>query len=154
MPVKQIVIEAVTAAGDWSGSLTQADIDSAAAIVSAETGAHGEVALALADDALLRQLNRDYRGKDKPTNVLSFPSGEGDFLGDVAMSRETLVREALEQGKDERSHALHLLVHGILHLLGYDYETDKQADAMESLERRILEKLGIEDPYGDQPQAH
>ena len=154
MSVKRIMIEAVATGENWSDVLTQQDMEAAAGVVAAETGAHGDVALALGDDTLLQQLNRDFRGKDKPTNVLSFPSGEDDFLGDVAMSRETLRREAAEQDKDERSHALHLLVHGILHLLGYDHETDEQADVMESLERRVLEKLGIADPYGDQPQAH
>ena len=88
------------------------------------------------------------RRKDKPTNVLSYPSGERDFLGDVVLARQTVWREAKSQGKTRADHLTHLVVHGTLHLLGYDHETsDADAERMEALERRILAKLGIADPY-------
>jgi probable rRNA maturation factor len=104
--------------------------------------------LALADDGRVRALNARDRGKDKPTNVLSYPSGERDFLGDVVLARQTVWREAKSQGKTVADHLAHLVVHGTLHLLGYDHETSEaDAERMEALERRILAKLGIADPY-------
>ena len=104
--------------------------------------------VALADDRRLRALNARDRRKDKPTNVLSYPSGDRDFLGDVVLARQTVWREAKSQGKTPADHVVHLVVHGTLHLMGYDHETS-EADAgrMEALERRILAKLGIADPY-------
>lgn len=112
----------------------------------------GTIAIALADDALLQDLNHQFRGRDKPTNVLSFPADASDplgprQLGDIAMALQTLKREATEQGKTLRQHLLHLVVHGTLHLLGYDHERPGQARTMESLERRILAGLGQPDPY-------
>ncbi len=107
----------------------------------------GTVTFALGDDALLRQLNRDFRGKDKPTNVLSFPGDEAGALGDVALAFETCAREARAQRKDLGAHVRHLVVHGTLHLLGYDHETDADAFAMEARERRVLRRLGVADPY-------
>ena len=86
--------------------------------------------------------------KDKPTNVLSYPSGERGFLGDVVLARQTVWREAKSQGKTPGDHVAHLVVHGTLHLMGYDHERgDADAERMEALERRILAKLGIADPY-------
>ncbi len=105
-----------------------------------------EIAVVLADDAFVRTLNRDYRGKDKPTNVLSFP-GEGEHLGDIVMALDTVLAEAKEQGKRPRDHAIHLLVHGTLHLLGYDHIRDKDAVEMERLEIKILKKLKVDNPY-------
>ncbi len=112
-----------------------------------------EVGISLADDARLRDLNRDWRGLDKPTNVLSFPAATGaalarsPHLGDLAIAYETLAREADEEGKSPAAHLAHLVVHGILHLLGHDHEDEAQAEAMESLERRVLAGLGYPDPY-------
>lgn len=106
----------------------------------------GCVTFALADDAFLRTLNREFRGKDKPTNVLSFP-GSGAELGDVALALETCAREAKAQRKDLAAHVRHLVVHGALHLLGHDHENDADAFAMEALERRVLRRLGVADPY-------
>jgi probable rRNA maturation factor len=104
--------------------------------------------VALADDRRMRALNARDRKKDKPTNVLSYPSGERDFLGDVVLARQTVWREAKSQGKTAADHLAHLVVHGTLHLLGYDHETSEaDAERMEALERRILAKLGIADPY-------
>lgn len=116
-----------------------------------------EVSLVFTDDAELRGLNRDYRHKDSATNVLSFPNmddagpaaaaGLPRLLGDVVLARETVVREAQAQGKRLSDHTLHLLVHGTLHLLGYDHLEPGEAEEMEALERKILAGLGIADPY-------
>ncbi len=116
-----------------------------------------ELSVVLADDALVQQLNRDYRGKDKPTNVLSFALTEAEepeleegapvLLGDVILAYETVQREAAEQNKNPDDHLTHLVVHGVLHLLGYDHETDDEAEEMEALETRLLATLGIADPY-------
>jgi probable rRNA maturation factor len=110
-----------------------------------------EVSLLFCDDAAIRELNRQFRGQDKPTNVLSFPGPEpvesAVFLGDIAIAHETVAREALEQGKSLEQHCRHMIVHGFLHLLGYDHEDDEEAEAMEAMETRILQRLGVEDPY-------
>ena len=104
--------------------------------------------VALADDKAVRALNARDRKKDKPTNVLSYPSGETAFLGDMILARQTVWREARGQKKSPAEHVTHLVVHGTLHLLGYDHETgDADAERMEALERRILARLGIADPY-------
>jgi probable rRNA maturation factor len=112
------------------------------------------VAVALIDDRAMRKLNKTYRGKDKPTNVLSFPSGEAAEnrratrpLGDVAIALGTVKREAKAQGKTVGDHLMHLMVHAVLHLLGYDHESDPDAEEMEALERKALATLGIADPY-------
>lgn len=107
----------------------------------------GEIRYALADDSLLRSLNHDFRGKDKPTNVLSFPDPTPGALGDVALAYETCAAEARAQGKTLRAHLAHLVVHGTLHLLGWDHETVPEALAMEARERRTLRRLRIADPY-------
>lgn len=107
--------------------------------------------LVLADDAQVRTLNRAYRGKDKPTNVLSFPDGTVltgvRQLGDIILAYETVAREADEQGKRLKDHLTHLAVHGTLHLLGFDHEVAEEADIMEACEIRILARMGIANPY-------
>ncbi len=104
--------------------------------------------VALADDRAVRSLNKRDRKQDKPTNVLSYPSGERAFLGDIVLARQTVWREARAQKKSPADHVAHLVVHGVLHLLGHDHETsDADAERMEALERRILKRLGIADPY-------
>jgi probable rRNA maturation factor len=108
-----------------------------------------EVAILLTSDAKMRELNREWRGKDAPTNVLSFPSGDERHLGDVVLAYETIAREAKEQGVTIEDHAAHLVVHGLLHLLGYDHAMEKDAGAMEALETSILATLGIADPYAE-----
>ena len=110
--------------------------------------------VALADDKRVQVLNKRDRRKDKPTNVLSYPSGEKLFLGDVVLARQTIWREARAQGKDPADHVAHLVVHGTLHLLGHDHETgEADAERMEALERRILAKLGIANPYAPRRSA-
>ena len=118
----------------------------------------GEITLILADDALQRQLNRQYRGIDKSTNVLAFAGlddsgearpGDAAILGDIVLAFETCAREAAEQGKRREDHALHLALHGLLHLLGYDHDTTDEAEAMETVERRLLAEFGIADPYAE-----
>lgn len=107
------------------------------------------VAVLLTDDAEVRALNRDHRGQDKPTNVLSFPAAETAIghLGDLALAFETCAREAGEQGKPLAYHLSHLVVHGVLHLTGWDHQADPEAEAMEELERTVLARLGVPDPY-------
>jgi probable rRNA maturation factor len=112
-----------------------------------------EVGVQLADDAHVRALNLQWRAIDKPTNVLSFPAVEGDriasapMLGDIVLAFETVEREADEEGNSFADHVAHLIVHGFLHLLGFDHQTAAEADRMEAMETRILAKLGIADPY-------
>jgi probable rRNA maturation factor len=119
-----------------------------AAVTGARRGGRRSLTVALADDRRVRALNARDRGKDKPTNVLSYPSGERVFLGDVLLARQTVWREAKAQNKTPAEHVCHLVVHGALHLLGYDHETGAaDAERMEALERRILARLGIADPY-------
>ncbi|MDX2274189.1 MAG: rRNA maturation RNase YbeY [Hyphomonadaceae bacterium] len=112
-------------------------------------GKGGIVSVLLGDDMAIAALNKQFRGKDGPTNVLSFPAPELDpnFFGDIALAAETIVQEANFQGKRFEHHAAHLVVHGFLHLLGYDHEQPEQAEAMEARERAILTSIGIEDPY-------
>jgi probable rRNA maturation factor len=105
-----------------------------------------DMAVLLADDRTIRALNRNFRGLDKPTNVLSFP-GEGEHVGDIVLAFDTVEREAKAQGKKLRHHALHLLVHGTLHLAGFDHMKKKDAARMETLEIKILETLGVSNPY-------
>jgi probable rRNA maturation factor len=114
----------------------------------------GEVAVLLCDDAAIANLNAQWRGISKPTNVLSFPAsphhaapGEAAALGDIAIAYETVASEAAAQGKTVADHLAHLAVHGFLHLLGYDHHEDAQAERMERLERDILARIGIADPY-------
>ena len=118
-----------------------------AATAAASPKRGGEIAVVLADDATLKRLNRDYRGKDKPTNVLSFPLAGGDLLGDVVLARETVLREAAEQGKTPADHLAHLVVHGVLHLFGHDHQRAAEARRMEALEVRVLRTLRIANPY-------
>jgi probable rRNA maturation factor len=121
-----------------------------------------EISVRLAQDADVQTLNKDYRDKDRPTNVLSFPMFEpGEIaqilsgrepmliLGDIILAQEVCVAEAADKQISIQSHATHLIVHGVLHLLGYDHMGDADAEAMETLERKALASLGIADPYGD-----
>lgn len=112
----------------------------------------GGATLLLTDDDTVRELNRSWRGKDAATNVLSFPApsraGAGRHLGDVAVAYGTVAAEARAEGRSLADHTAHLVVHGVLHLLGHDHATDGEADTMEAVEIRALALLGIADPYG------
>lgn len=106
----------------------------------------GGFTILLAGDEKLRALNHDFRGKDKPTNVLSFPAQDG-YAGDIAIAYGVTRKEAEEAGKSFADHAVHLVVHGVLHLAGYDHERPRDAKVMEPLEVNILKRLGVADPY-------
>jgi probable rRNA maturation factor len=145
--------------GDWGRldgveTLAQRAAEAALAVTS-EAGGAFEASVMLTDDAHIQVLNRDWRAKDKPTNVLSFPAPEQPgvagprHLGDIALAYETLVRESEEESKELAHHFAHLIVHGVLHLLGYDHEVEAEADIMEALEVKALATLGIADPYRD-----
>ncbi len=157
-PPQRLSLTVLDEAGDWSAipSREAAVAEAGAALVRHPRCADArgaEACVVLADDALLRSLNRSYRGKDAPTNVLSFPfqpapgGGQNRHLGDVVLAAGTVLNEAAEQGIAPVHHLQHLVVHGLLHLLGFDHDTDASADAMEHLEAEILATLGIADPY-------
>lgn len=147
-------VEIVEDDGDWSliAGLDQLIETAAQAAVAAveDAPSRGFVSVALSSDAVVSDLNGRFRGKPKPTNVLSFPAGEGapdGQIGDIILGLETVKREAVEQGIPLDHHVQHLVVHGVLHLLGYDHETAADAERMEAIEINILSKLGIANPY-------
>jgi probable rRNA maturation factor len=168
-----LTVETDIAAGDWDASADWEALAAnacAAALAQtpyagiAELAAAAEVSVRFSDDAEVQTLNRDYRGKDKPTNVLSFPmvapdlfdsladSDDGEILlGDIVLAAETVAREAAEKYISIAHHTTHLIVHGTLHLLGYDHEDEGQAEHMEMLERNALAGLGVADPYAPIP---
>jgi probable rRNA maturation factor len=161
-PVSGLEIDILREAGDWDSAADEIVRRAAEhAYVVARGGEAAELCIVLADDALVATLNKTYRGKEGPTNVLSFPaaempgatgpepllSGETPLLGDVVLAQETIAREAEQQQKSFTSHLSHLVVHGVLHLLGHDHLDDLEAEEMEAMERDILEDLGIADPY-------
>ena len=166
-PTRSLACDVTVLAGDWPGRVADAEClceraaHAALAHVPSWNLPDGdlELGVALADDETVRALNRDYRGRDKPTNVLSFADADADMpavpgvpahLGNVVLALETLLAEAQAQAKTPADHLTHLTVHGVLHLVGYDHERgDAEADAMESLEIAILAGLGIADPYAD-----
>ena len=138
-------------------AVIQRAINAAAEIADADVG-EAEIAVMLTDDSGIRTLNSNWRGIDKPTNVLSFPalqptagspSDAPRMLGDIAIAYQTMRKEADDEQKPFDHHLSHLAIHGFLHLIGYDHEKDADADAMESLEQEILAHLGIPDPYAD-----
>lgn len=128
-----------------------ASVFATAGLVAAE-GA--ELSIVFADDAAVRELNRDWRGKDSPTNVLTFPAVGAEeierspLLGDIVLAHETLVREAEAEGKAFDHHLAHLVIHGVLHIYGFDHGGAAEAERMENLERAALARIGIADPYG------
>jgi probable rRNA maturation factor len=146
-------VEIVEDEGDWSriADLDQLIGSAAQAAVAAANGpVLGFVSVALSSDAVVTDLNGRFRGKPKPTNVLSFPAGAGapeGQIGDIILGLETVEREAAEQSISVEHHVQHLVVHGILHLLGYDHDTSTAAERMEATEIAILSQLGIANPY-------
>jgi probable rRNA maturation factor len=129
-------------------ALVRQAISRARATLSA---ANAELAVILTDDPAIRRLNRQWRGIDTATNVLSFPTkhaiGNPPLIGDIVLAYETVAREARTQRKPFTHHVAHLVVHGYLHLVGYDHESPKEAEEMEAIERKILQRLAIPDPY-------
>jgi probable rRNA maturation factor len=148
-------VDTSTECESWRGVLADPDAFARDILARVADGAEdAEVSVLFADDAFVRDLNARWRGQDKPTNVLSFPAAPEKVpgprpLGDIVLAFETVDREAREAGKPFDHHAAHLLVHGFLHLLGYDHETDAEAAIMEAREVRILETLDIPDPYAE-----
>jgi probable rRNA maturation factor len=134
------------------------DIERLLEDAAAAVGADGTADVLLTTDEAVKRLNARFLGKDKPTNVLSFPAPPNPFgqIGDIALALGVCEREAREQGKPLADHVRHLLVHGLLHLLGYDHQAEGEAEAMESLERTVLASLGVPDPYdaGQDRPAH
>ena len=159
LPISEVLVVAdCWQAEPDAESVIHRAIATAAEFVNADVG-ETELAVMLTDDAGIRTLNLNWRGVDKPTNVLSFPAlqpsgprGPDDapgMLGDIAIAYETTRREADDEQKPFDHHLSHLAIHGFLHLIGYDHEKDDDAEAMETLEREILSQLGIPDPYAD-----
>lgn len=153
-----VSIDITVEAGQWPAKRALSALArEAVAAVLAESGAaarRSELSIVFTDDAHIRALNAGWRGKDKPTNVLSFPAfpvKPGDalppMLGDIVLAAGTVAREAELEEKPFDHHLLHLIIHGTLHLLGYDHETEAEAEIMEALERRALARLAIPDPY-------
>ena len=154
----KVALDISVPSGLWRGlprarALARETIAAAVAESGLARGGGAEVSLCLADDARLQALNLRWRGVDKPTNVLSFPSpspgrgAESAALGDIALAYETMAREANGLGAPLADHYRHLVAHGFLHLIGYDHGSDEEAERMEALETRILARLGAADPY-------
>ncbi|MGF1651196.1 MAG: rRNA maturation RNase YbeY [Hyphomicrobiaceae bacterium] len=157
----ELHIDPVDYAGDWSrakpgdlGLVARAIVSEIRSVPGLDFA--GVATIVYADDETIRRLNRAHRDIDKPTNVLSYPASghtmldqreEPAALGDVVLALETIEAEALELGISAGDHTIHLIVHGILHLLGYDHEQEDEADVMEARERAILAMLGLHDPY-------
>jgi probable rRNA maturation factor len=158
IPVIDLAIEAPEwALLDNPGLLAEATLNAAIEETHIALMPDAEISVLLCSDAFIQKLNRQWRGIDKPTNVLSFPAGRGPtqaaLLGDIVIAFETAAREAAEAGKPLRDHVAHLLTHGFLHLLGHDHEQAAEAEAMEAIERAVLTRLGIADPYLGPPMA-
>lgn len=159
MTLDTLQLDIIVEAEAWTEALPEAEAVARKAALTVwsnagNTGRPTEVSIVLGDDALVQRLNDTYRGKDKPTNVLSFPAdgtempeGAPCLLGDIILAYATVAREAAEQGKTLSDHLSHLCVHGILHLLGYDHQTNDDAEEMEALEISILAGIGIADPF-------
>jgi probable rRNA maturation factor len=156
-----VLIDVLVQSPKWKAEPRAASIVRKAirnAAIAASTP-RAELAIVLTNDSAIHALNRDWRGQDKPTNVLSFraapPRGRkrapADSLGDIIIAFETTAREAKSEGKPLKHHLAHLAVHGFLHLAGYDHENDRDAKRMESLEVKILDGLGVPDPYDARP---
>lgn len=153
-----VELDVSVACADWRQVPKAAALCREAAVATLRhAGVEGravELAIVLADDGTVRELNRRYRGQDKPTNVLSFPADlpadlDLPLLGDLVICAPVVAREAAEQGKSLQAHWAHLVIHGCLHLLGHDHIEEDEAEAMEALERQLLAGLGYPDPYSE-----
>ena len=143
------MIEIEVEAEAWTGALPDVEAVVERAAQAALGAVQGDIVVLLTDDAAVRELNSRFRDKDKPTNVLSFPAPENAFphLGDIVLAYGVCAAEAEAQGKTLADHLSHLVVHGVLHLLGRDHEDDAEAEEMEAEEREILAQIGVADPY-------
>lgn len=141
-----MIIDLIAQSKAWPDCAALIDPAIAAAQAQLVDARTGELSIVLSDDAQVQALNRDYRGKDAPTNVLSFPQPD-PLLGDIVLALETLKREAHEKGVSFDAHFAHLLIHGYLHLQGYDHQNNTEAAEMERLEIAALSTLGIDNPY-------
>jgi probable rRNA maturation factor len=158
-PERQVEISVEVEDAGWTALAPEAaglvEAAARAALAAAPGGHGGEMVVLLTNDTEVRELNARFRGKDAATNVLSFPapaSAPGS-LGDIALALGVCVREAKEQGKRLDHHLQHLVAHGVLHLLGYDHQTDAEAEAMEAMEQAIMAALGAPDPYAPRAGA-
>jgi probable rRNA maturation factor len=131
----------------WTAALPAAAALARQAAKAAAASQDGEIAILLTSDQTVQDLNRRFLGKDRPTNVLAFPDAGPGRLGDIALAFGVCAAEAAEQAKPLADHLRHLVVHGVLHLLGYDHQGDEDASRMEALERRLLAQMSIADPY-------
>ncbi|WP_299173805.1 rRNA maturation RNase YbeY [uncultured Brevundimonas sp.] len=143
------MIEIEIEAEAWTGAVPEAEAVVSRAAEAALGSVAGDVVVLLTDDAAVRDLNARFRDKDRPTNVLSFPAPENaaPHLGDIVLAYGVCAAEAEAQGKTLSDHLSHLVVHGVLHLLGRDHEDDAEAEEMEAEEREILAEIGVADPY-------
>jgi len=159
-----VAVDTVVEAGDWAGEiedrarldqLAEGAVQTTIARAQPSLAPGAEAAIVFSDDAHIRALNRRFRQKDAPTNVLSFPAGAplagryGPLLGDVVLAFETVAAEAADKGVPFDDYVSHMIVHGFLHLLGYDHETEQEAVVMERLETAIMKDLGMADPYAE-----
>jgi probable rRNA maturation factor len=169
-----VQLEVIVRSALWRKRRTAQSVVKKAVLAAAQAAstAPAELAIVLSNDSTIQALNRDWRGKNAPTNVLSFPAAPGlpvgtagqrrgsgksrepsPYIGDIVIAYQTTAREAVAEGKPFDHHLAHLAVHGFLHLLGYDHENDRDAEKMESLERRILGRLAVPDPYAPRVSA-
>ncbi|MBN8998008.1 MAG: rRNA maturation RNase YbeY [Rhizobiales bacterium] len=159
-----IAVDLLVEAGDWPDDaelarLVADAVEASVAVAALRFVEGSELSVVFTDDAHVRELNAQYRGKDKATNVLSFPGTPagrdrfGPLLGDIVIARETVAAEAEADGLPFRDHLTHLVVHGLLHLFGHDHLEDAEAERMEALETGILARLGVADPYAGSEAA-
>lgn len=155
------VVDVIIQSSAWEAlpdlkALAERVVRQCEAVTGVELAEPCELSIVFCDDGAVKALNAQWRGQDKPTNVLSFPTpgllATKPLLGDIVIAFETVAREAETERKSLADHVAHMIFHGFLHLIGYDHDTPAEADAMEELERRIAQTLGIKDPYeGTQP---
>ena len=160
-PQIEVQIDVIVRSARWRKRPTAKTIVKKAVLAAAIAASTRpiELAIVLSNDSTIQALNRDWRGKNAPTNVLSFPAGPrqgggksraaSPYIGDIVIAYQTTAREAVAEGKRFDHHLAHLAVHGFLHLLGYDHENDRDAEKMERLERKILKRLAVPDPYAE-----
>ena len=148
------MIEIEVEAEAWAGALPPVEAVVETAAKAALGTVEGDIVVLLTDDESVRELNARFRDKDRPTNVLSFPAPDNaaPHLGDIVLAYDVCATEAQAQGKTLADHLSHLVVHGVLHLLGRDHEDDGEAEEMEAEEREILAQIGVADPYASEQQ--